>query len=164
MSRQELVTAYLDGRISRRTLIRRLIAGGVSTGAAISYAQVLAPERAGAATPRGSSDHYPLVDLRIKSSKLATVRSQGKIVVKVTSSEELLYLSLRVLLKTAGGGVPIGQRNFSGFLAAAGSRQVAININTSGLAGRDSARFYVQAQGSDAENFAALASAGKTLR
>ena len=78
MSREELVNAYLEGRVSRRTLIRRLVAGGVSTGAAISYAQMLAPQRA-AAAPRGAAnDHYPLVDLRIRSKSLARVRSAGK--------------------------------------------------------------------------------------
>ena len=44
MSKEELVDAYLDGRLSRRTFIRRLVASGVSLGAALTYAGVLAPE------------------------------------------------------------------------------------------------------------------------
>lgn len=165
MSREELVNAYLEGRVSRRTLIRRLVAGGVSTGAAISYAQMLAPQRAGAtATARGgANDHYPLVDLRIRSKKLGRVRSSGRLLVSVASSEEISGVNLRVFLKTSGGGVLIGQRFFPAFLAAAGSRRVAIDVNTSSLAGRSSARFYVQATGSDSEGYPALASTGKTL-
>jgi plastocyanin len=41
MSRQELVQQYLDGQLSRRVFIRRLIATGVTTAAALSYASVL---------------------------------------------------------------------------------------------------------------------------
>ena len=48
MPERELVNAYLDGRISRRTLIHRLVAGGNSIGAAVSYAHLLKPESASA--------------------------------------------------------------------------------------------------------------------
>lgn len=41
MSRQELVQGYLDGQMGRRVFIRRLIATGVSAGAALSYANLL---------------------------------------------------------------------------------------------------------------------------
>ena len=40
MSREELVGAYLNGRISRRVFVRGLVATGVSLGAAISYSQM----------------------------------------------------------------------------------------------------------------------------
>ena len=162
MSRHELVDAFLEGRISRRTLIRRLVAGGVSAGAAVSYAHVLAPERAAAGfTPGG--DHYPLVDLRIKSSKLARVRSREQILVRVATSEEVRLLELRVLLRTSGGGVPIGQRFFASFSTGATAREVTVPINRAFLAGRTSARLYVQDRGSDDENLPALASTAKTL-
>ena len=46
MSQEELISAYLDGQMSRRTLIRRLVAAGVSFGAAVSYAHVLGHGRA----------------------------------------------------------------------------------------------------------------------
>ena len=48
MSRDELVNAYIDGSVSRRTFIRRLVTAGVSLGAAVSYAHLLAPGRADA--------------------------------------------------------------------------------------------------------------------
>ncbi len=40
MSREELVSAYLNGEISRRTFVRRLVAAGVSVSAALAYAQM----------------------------------------------------------------------------------------------------------------------------
>ncbi len=42
MSREELVVAYVDGRLSRRAFIRRLVALGVTAGAAVTYADALA--------------------------------------------------------------------------------------------------------------------------
>jgi hypothetical protein len=52
MSKDELVTLYLAGRLSRRTFIRGLIATGVSMSAAVTYATVLS---AGAeADPKGA--------------------------------------------------------------------------------------------------------------
>lgn len=41
MSREELVGRYLDGQLSRRVFIRRLIATGVTAAAALSYASIL---------------------------------------------------------------------------------------------------------------------------
>ncbi len=163
MSRHELVSAFLDGRISRRTLIRRLIAGGVSTGAAISYAQVLSPERAGATVRVAESDHYPLVDLEITSTSLATVRTEGQLKVRITCTEELNNGFFRVFMRNNPGGVLIGTRFMSGVvLAGAGSRLVAINV--SGIPPtRPSARLYVQMTANDAENYPALASTAKTL-
>src|SRR5579872_6068943 len=43
VSQEELVSAYVGGRISRRTFIRRLTILGVSLGAAATYAEALAP-------------------------------------------------------------------------------------------------------------------------
>jgi hypothetical protein len=57
MSKQELVEAFLEGRISRRTFIRKLIASGVSAGAALAYAGVLVPAPAQAAR-RATGDFY----------------------------------------------------------------------------------------------------------
>lgn len=47
MSKQELVEAYVRGEVTRRAFIRRLIAAGVSFGAAMAYAQI-DPRLAGA--------------------------------------------------------------------------------------------------------------------
>jgi hypothetical protein len=164
MSRQELVDAFLDGQISRRTLIRRLIAGGVSAGAAISYAQLLAPERAAAVTRRGGlSDQYPLVDMGITSPSLASVRNNARITLKVFCTEELNDASFSVFQKTSSGGVRIGSKDFASVMSAAGSRNIAINVSTSLLAGKTSARFYIQMSGRDSEGFSVLASTAKTL-
>jgi hypothetical protein len=164
MSRQELVSAFLEGRLSRRTLIRRLIAGGVSTGAAISYAQLLDPQRAGASSAiRGVSDHYPLVDMKITSTSLAVVRTNARLNIEVTSSEELQNAFFRVFLKKAGGGVPIGERFIASFLSGAGSRSAVIPIDVAQLGSRTSARFYVHSFSNDAERFPAVATAAKTL-
>jgi hypothetical protein len=46
VSDEELIQAYAEGRISRRFFIRRLVAAGVSFGAAMSYAQLLGPAAA----------------------------------------------------------------------------------------------------------------------
>ena len=167
MSRQELVSAFLDGRISRRTLIRRLVAGGVSAGAAISYAQLLAPEHAGAAPTLAAADnHYPLLDMTIVSTSLATVKAEGKLVVKVVGSEELGPMFFRVFRKLPGaaGGEPIGSKNFpTTFTTKANGKQFAINVATAGFATLGSVRFYVTAIGNDAERYPALASAAATL-
>jgi hypothetical protein len=40
MSRAELVEAYVRGEISRRVFIRRLVAGGISLAAAVTYAEM----------------------------------------------------------------------------------------------------------------------------
>jgi plastocyanin len=50
-----LVEAYLQGQVSRRTFIRRLVASGISLGAAITYADVLWAEPAWAGP---STDFY----------------------------------------------------------------------------------------------------------
>jgi hypothetical protein len=60
MSQDELVNAYVSGRISRRTFIRRLAIAGVSLAAAATYAEVLVP--AANASPRSETDsggHHP---------------------------------------------------------------------------------------------------------
>ena len=44
MSQRELIDAYVDGRISRRVFIRRLVATGVAMSAAATYATALGDE------------------------------------------------------------------------------------------------------------------------
>jgi plastocyanin len=58
MSRHELVQGYLDGQLSRRVFIRRLVATGVSAAAALSYAGLLETTPAAAAFV----DFYLVVD------------------------------------------------------------------------------------------------------
>src|SRR5215210_5936399 len=49
MSSSEIVESFLRGEISRRTLVRRLMAAGVSLSAAVAYSELLRPEWALAA-------------------------------------------------------------------------------------------------------------------
>ena len=60
MSREEAVEAYAAGRISRRSFIRYLVAAGVSVGAAVTYADVLAPSSSSTAQAgTDMEDLYP---------------------------------------------------------------------------------------------------------
>ena len=59
MSRHELVQGYLDGQLSRRVFIRRLVGTGVTAAAALSYAGLLDRNPAAAAGP---TDFYLVVD------------------------------------------------------------------------------------------------------
>lgn len=47
MSHEELVAGYVEGRITRRMFVRRMVMGGLSLSAAVGFADVLSP---GAAT------------------------------------------------------------------------------------------------------------------
>jgi hypothetical protein len=56
VSREQLVDAYLRGEISRRVFVHRLVALGVSLGAAVTYAEVM-PARARAADMYNLTSH-----------------------------------------------------------------------------------------------------------
>jgi len=56
MSREELVGAYVEGRLSRRVFIRSLVALGVTAAAAVTYADTLA---SAAPTVGAPDDIYP---------------------------------------------------------------------------------------------------------
>ncbi len=58
MSRDELVRNYLDGQLSRRVFVRRLVASGVSAMAALAYVDILRQASASAGTV---GDFYILV-------------------------------------------------------------------------------------------------------
>jgi hypothetical protein len=110
MSREELVTAYLDGRLSRRTLIRRLVAAGVSVGAAVSYAHLLHPERAHA---RPDNDLYPDATARLVVEKLTKVVNRERIIVRMRADEDSELRDVRFRLYRLKQGVPfdnLGQR------------------------------------------------------
>jgi len=48
MSNEQLLSAYLNGELGRRQLVRRLVAGGVTLTAALAYAgAAAAPAQAG---------------------------------------------------------------------------------------------------------------------
>jgi hypothetical protein len=163
VSREELVAAFLEGRISRRTLIRRLVAGGVSFGAAVSYAQLLNPERASASHSPG--DLYPLVQMSIVSSDLDAVIANERVRVNVTSTEEIDFARFRPFLQLSNGLVSLGiPRVFSSdFLAGAGSRDALVPVETEHLEPRQRARFRVYMDGDDDENRVAIAVATKLI-
>jgi len=54
MTRHEAVQAYLAGSIDRREFVRRLTIAGVSTAAALTYAQSLTSAASAAPTSRGA--------------------------------------------------------------------------------------------------------------
>ena len=99
MSSQELVDAYVHGRMSRRALIRRLIAGGVSLGAAVSYAHLLDPERAAA---RAFGDIYPeplSVTGKILDQDLDRVIETGKLKVRFSIPAAAEQVEFRVWVR-----------------------------------------------------------------
>jgi hypothetical protein len=96
MSREELVSAYAAGSISRRVFIRRLVAAGVSVGAATSYAHLLGPGRAAAsrgssskADATASADFYtpPGITAKIKSKDLDRVAKKEELKVVIAVDE-----------------------------------------------------------------------------
>jgi hypothetical protein len=98
LSQEELVAAYLDGQMSRRTLIRRLAAGGISIGAAVGYAHLLAPRATGSARLLGG-EHYD-VDVEILDDDLDTVVKREGVRVKVLADRPMeVQLELRLLRK-----------------------------------------------------------------
>jgi hypothetical protein len=166
MSQEELVKAYVEGQVSRRTLIRRLIASGVSVGAAVSYAQLLEPEAASARARRGGVyDHYPLVQLSIKTGDLGNAIDHARIRVHVATSEELEGLRLAAFLKRRNRLSWIGESLLANF-AGAGERTVSVKLfNTDVLKHRRSATIYVYASnGQDAEKSPAYAFTRRILR
>jgi hypothetical protein len=59
VKKQELVSAYLKGRIDRRRFVRSLIAGGVTATAAVTYADVLAAGASGPVPRKVPLSIYP---------------------------------------------------------------------------------------------------------
>jgi hypothetical protein len=58
MSEQELVQAYSQGRLNRREFIRKLRFLGISAGAALVYAEALAPRVAASALTRDEAGFF----------------------------------------------------------------------------------------------------------
>ena len=83
MSSEQIVNAYVQGEISRRTLVRRLLAGGISLGAAVSYAQLLRPARAAAGAV--ADLHGPAFTYDIVEQNLGRIIRNGFIKVRVSS-------------------------------------------------------------------------------
>ena len=74
MSRDELVQGYLDGQLSRRVFVRRLVATGVAAATAVKYASMLEAMPAGATV----ADFYLVAeDFAFAPSPAQLVYGQG---------------------------------------------------------------------------------------
>ena len=92
---QEVISAYLEGRMSRRTLARRLAAAGISLGAATAYAHLLKPAAAGA---RALGDQHFDASVEILDDDLDRVIDRGGLKVRATADRELtLYTEVYLL-------------------------------------------------------------------
>jgi hypothetical protein len=157
VSRQELVDEYLAGGVSRRSFVRRLVATGVSMGAALSYAEVLAPEAVAAprAARRGAPhDAYPLVSTKILTRDIADVRQHNRLKVKVTTNSALVVHMSAFVEKQGRLGLlgivpydPLSARTFHG----PGTKTLTVEIFGGGgigkagpLAGMKQARVFVE--------------------
>jgi hypothetical protein len=113
-------------------LVRRLVAGGVSLGAAMSYAHMLSPRKSAAAAPADSCDEYPLVDVRmITDGKLSTMVSRGYVMVRVQTDQEV-RLELQALIRRGGELSVIG--SLSPTFQSSGSRYFRVPISPEGSA------------------------------
>jgi hypothetical protein len=101
MEKQGLVEAYTEGALSRRAFIRKLVAGGVSFGAAVAYAQLLDRDPAHAAVALG--DEYSFVEVKatILDQDLDDVIASGKLLTKVRSNRKG-SVHLEVFLRRPG--------------------------------------------------------------
>lgn len=154
MSRQELVDAYLEGTVNRRAFVRRLVASGVSVGAAAGYAQILAPgaaaaERAPRAERKGGGELYPRVVANITTRDLKDVRKNNRLKVKVTSSTDD-YAHISAFLDKGGHLLPLGFTPYdpqnARFVTPGHAKTITIPFNQSlhPLAGLDKAKVQVE--------------------
>lgn len=144
MSREQLVDAYLGGRISRRSFVRGLVSLGVSVGAAMTYAEVMParasaanmynlsshPETAPAATPSAPSPPDqdktpPKVGLSAGTAKKSSLAHGGSLAVAVTMSEPGTATVTALL-----GGKSAGKVNLN--LPRGGSAHTALKLTRSG--------------------------------
>ena len=59
VSEEELVGQYIEGKLGRRAFIRRLVAGGISLGAALAYADALTSDTSAAAASGPGVRFFP---------------------------------------------------------------------------------------------------------
>jgi hypothetical protein len=129
LSQQEMVAAYRDGGLSRRTLIRRLLASGVSVSAALTYAHLFAP------SPKAFGGDYAdfyraEVFLSIVNQTLKGVVRDKSLTVSVTG-DEASTVTLRVFTKFNGSIRQIGTRTFP--IQRAGSQLIQVPIGPNAL-------------------------------
>ena len=134
MSREELVSAYVEGGMSRRMFIKRLVAAGTSVGAAVSYAHLLAPEARAASGRDGDGRlHYePEIVVGIATSKVGQVLRSGKLDVRAGSDDPVTF-AFKAQVRHKGRLKTIGTRQVT-FAAATSGRLVRIPISRFGRA------------------------------
>ncbi len=144
MSSEQLVNAYVEGQITRRTLIRRLTALGVSFGTAVSYAHVLAPQASARRAPKGvegeycvPSSEYPEVHLKIKSDDIKKVIDEGVVRARVRAADPGDY---RVKIRTRHGYRKLGHADVH--FDAPGKQVVSVPVEVDRLVGRDHVGIY----------------------
>jgi hypothetical protein len=147
MSREDLVEAYVEGGISRRTFIRRLVAGGVSFGAAVSYAHLLAPKADAAIGRAGDGqDHYePEIEVAIRSERILKVVNQRKLEVTVSTDDSSTF-DLVAKLRKKGKLQTIGRKQVT-FAGATTNAMVRIPVSKAGceiLGSRDTSTVRVE--------------------
>lgn len=166
MSSEELVGAYVDGGLSRRTFIRRLVAAGVSLGAAVSYAHLLAPDRAAADHTELGADFYnPDPGVRIKSKSVEGVVERGKIAV-IVHVEEPATIFLAAGARIRGQLVDVARQKRVRF-DQAGKRLVRMRLNRRGrniFERRNRSKVTVFATAVDGEGGVGLDQATKQLK
>ncbi len=154
MSRQELVDAYIEGSLSRRAFVRRLMAAGVSAGAAAGYAQMLAPTAK--AAPRAhrhkrnpGDDLYPRIVVEVLTKGIKNVRHHNRVKVRVTANATLdTHVSL--FLDKGGHLIPLGfmpADPTSARLVQAGvpkTMTIPMNQDASALSGLQKAKILVE--------------------
>jgi hypothetical protein len=178
LATDQIVTAYLEGQISRRTFVRRLTAAGVGLSAAIAYSQLLTPEWAeGAVAP--DCDHYdfycekpppqqqpqpqtqpqpqqtvldtsaPSVRMRLSSLRLAALLATGRFIVRFTSDEPAVVRIVATL--PSGPSAQTVARGTARFTRA-GTRKIVVKLTPRGrrvLRRRRSATLTVTARAVD---------------
>lgn len=141
MSQDELVGAYIEGSITRRTLIRRLVAAGVSLGAATAYAHHLAPK---AAAKGAGPSEYPVVKLRILSDTTREIAKDKAVRVRVKSADPCeLTLDLRVEQGPAWYVIAFDKVKFG---EGGGKKDIKIKFSDAGdLNSKKKSRVFVEA-------------------
>ena len=123
MSREELVSSYLAGTISRRTFARRLVAMGVSAGAAVSYAQLLSQEKAEAAD---RADFYGVdgLQVRIRTGKLERLINRWRLRTRI-HTDELAQFKAIAEAKIDGKTYVIARKEFA---LSAGTHRLRLKV------------------------------------
>lgn len=137
MGSEDIVGAYVEGRISRRTLVRRLMAAGVSIGAASAYAQLLASPSSAEAKHVStyydqpgyySSPNAPQPWVEVVTSKRKRARKKG-VEVKAGNANESVSLDIHVEAKRNGKWRKASKVHRVDHVSANGSVKVKLKVD-----------------------------------